>query len=128
MINPYARQTREYRYQEVMNASPIRLIIITYDVAITACQQGDLNRTTQALSVLRNSLDFKYAEVANRLFALYLWCADLARAGKWDEAAKILTELRESWVQAERQMAATQNQPMMATVPQQLQPAMAAVR
>jgi flagellin-specific chaperone FliS len=127
MTNPYARQAREYRYQEVMNASPVRLIIITYDVAITACQQGDLNRTTQALSVLRNSLDFKYSEVSNRLFALYLWCADLARTGKWDEAVKILSELRESWIQAEHAMAASQVHPTVSSMPVQLQSAMVAM-
>lgn len=88
---------QEYRYQEIMNASPLRLIIITYDVAITACAQRDLSKTTRALAVLRNALNFDYAEIAGRLFSLYEWCADLARKGQYDEAARILRELRDAW-------------------------------
>lgn len=102
MTNPYARHAKEYRYQEVMGASPVRLIIIAYDVAITACQQHDLKRATEALSVLRNSINFKHGEIAGRLFALYIWCADQARAGQWEDAIKILSELRDAWIQVER--------------------------
>ncbi len=91
-----------------MGASPIGLIIITYDVAIAACGRHDLAGTSRALSAMRNSLNFEYHEIASKLFALYLWCADLARAGKWDEAVEILNDLRGAWVQAEQLMAVSQ--------------------
>lgn len=109
MNNPYQRQAKEYRYQEVMGANPMRLIIITYDAAIAACHRHDLVAGTRAIAVLRNSLNFQYAEIANGLLALYLWCADLLREGKWGEAITLLTELRGAWVQAEQQMAAADN-------------------
>lgn len=91
------RGLQEYRYQDIMSASPLRLILITYDVAITACAQRDLIKTTRALAVLRDALNFDYAEIAGRLFSLYEWCADLARKGQYDEAARILRELRDAW-------------------------------
>lgn len=103
-MNPYARQAKEYRYQEVMGASPIGLIIIAYDATIAACRRQDLEDTSRALSALRNSLNFEHPEIASKLFALYVWCGDLSRAGKWGEAAGILDDLRTVWVQAERQM------------------------
>jgi len=91
------RSLQEYRYQDVMNASPLRLIVMTYDAAIAACGRHDMIKTTQALAVLRDALDFDYAEIAGRLFSLYEWCADLARQGRYDEAARILRELRSTW-------------------------------
>ncbi len=104
-MNPYARQANEYRYQEVMGASPIGLIIITYEATIAACRRQDLEGASRALSALRNSLNFEHPEIASKLFSLYVWCGDLSRAGKWDEAAAILDDLRAVWVQAERQMS-----------------------
>ena len=124
MNNPYNRQAKEYRYQDVMGASPVRLIIITYDAAIAACHRRDLVAGTRALSVLRNTLNFQYAEVANGLLALYLWCADLLREGKWGEAVTILTELREAWAQAEQQMSAAEKAAILAS-PQTLKLEMA---
>lgn len=118
-MNPYTRQAKEYRYQEVMGASPIGLIVISYDAAIAACRRQDLETASRALSALRNSLNFEYREIASRLFALYMWCSDLAREGKWDEAVEILSELRAAWAQAERQMSARQvEEPVFAGQPQ----------
>ncbi|MBM4423071.1 MAG: flagellar protein FliS [Chloroflexi bacterium] len=103
MTNPYVRQAKEYRYQEIMTASPVQLLIIAYDVAIGGCQTRDLERTTHALSVLSNSLDFSQRELAYRFHSLYQWCGELARQGKWDEAAAILRDLRNAWAQADQQ-------------------------
>ncbi len=104
-MNPYARQAKEYRYQEVMGASPIGLIIIAYEATIAACRRQDLEGTSRALSALRNSLNFEHREIASKLFSIYVWCGDLARAGKWEEAAGILDDLRAAWVQGEQQMS-----------------------
>ncbi len=118
-MNPYNRQAKEYRYQEIMGASPIGLIVIAYDAAIAGCRRQDLARATRALSALRNSLSFEHGEIASRLFALYVWCADLARDGKWGEAIEILGELRNAWAQAERQLVAARPEAVSANVPAQ---------
>jgi len=97
---------QEYRAQDVMGASPIRLVVMAYDVAIRACQQEDYARATRAITLLRDALNFDYAEVAVGLFRLYQWCLECLRAGDYQSALSVLTELREAWVQAEKKINA----------------------
>ncbi len=93
-----------YRMQQVNNASPLDLIILAYDAALIGCNNKDLARTTRALNELKNSLDPSYdAQIALGLHRLYTWCQDLARANNYDEAAKILRELRDTWLQVKQQ-------------------------
>lgn len=103
MYNGYRAQ--EYRQQEVMGASPLRLVIMNYDLAIQACEQKDLLRATRAVSLLRDSLNFDYAEVALGLFSLYQWCLDCIRQSDYAEAVKVLSGLREAWVTLEKRPA-----------------------
>jgi flagellin-specific chaperone FliS len=98
-VNPN-HVTQTYRQHQVMSASPLQLILMAYDAAITACKRKDLKRATDALNVLRNALDLDQGQVAIDLFSLYLYVADLARLGQWDEAANILRELMGAWMQA----------------------------
>jgi len=105
-VNHNAYQSSEYRFQEVMGASPIRLVIMSYDVAIQACQQKDFSRATRAISVLRDALNFEYDETAMTLFGLYQWCLDCIRKDDFQEAIDILTDLRDAWQTAEKQMGA----------------------
>lgn len=93
-----------YRMNQINSASPLDLLLMTYDAALVGCGQRDLRRTTQALALLRDALDFSYDEdVAMGLFRLYQYCADLARKGEFDEAAQLLRELRNSWAQVRQQ-------------------------
>ncbi len=107
-----------YRNNQVVGASPLERVIMVYDVAIQSCGHRDLERTTRALGVLRDALNYEYPEMANRLLAIYLWCLELTRKGKWDDAAEILQDLRESWEEANRQLMTQLAQPQP-----QLQPA-----
>lgn len=100
MYNAY--RTQEYRQQEVMGASPLHLVILTYDAALQACQQKDLVRSTRAVSLLRDSLNFDYADTAMGLFRLYQWVLDSIRQGDYAEAIKVLQSLREAWVTVEK--------------------------
>ena len=71
-----AYRTQEYRQQDVMGASPLRLVIMAYDLAIQSCEVKDFEKATKAISVLRDALNFDYPEVAVGLFRLYQWCID----------------------------------------------------
>lgn len=94
--------TDEYRKQDVMGASPIHLVVMAYDIAITACEKGDFVRATKAVSILKDALNFDYADVAVGLFQLYQWCLDCIRQEDYNSALQTLRELREAWAAVER--------------------------
>ncbi len=94
--------TQQYRQQDVMGASPIHLVVMAYDVAIAACEKQDFSRATKAITILRDALNFDYAEVAVGLFRLYQWCLDCIRQGDYGAALQTLRELREAWATVEK--------------------------
>ena len=94
--------TYEYRTQDVMGASPIHLVVMAYDLAISSCDKGDFDRAVKAVSVLRDALNFDYAQVAVGLFELYQWCLDCIRQGDYKSAAQTLRELRNAWATVEK--------------------------
>ncbi|MDD5369957.1 MAG: flagellar protein FliS, partial [Anaerolineaceae bacterium] len=95
-------QTKEYRNQEVMGASPIRLVVMAYDLAIQACEQQDFARAAKAITALRNALDFDYPDVSVGLFRLYQYCLDCLRKGEYAAVQSTLGELRAAWSGAEK--------------------------
>lgn len=101
MLNAY--QTK-YREHDIMNASPIHLVVMVYDVAISACEEKDLTRATRAVSVLRDALNFDYPEAAG-LFRLYQWAMECMREEDYDNAVSVLRELRESWATVEARLS-----------------------
>lgn len=102
MYSPY--RSSEYRQQEIMGASPIRLVVMAYDLAITACEQQDFIKATKAVSVLRDALNFDYADAAVGLFKLYQWTLDCVRREDYAAAAQTLRELRDAWVSVEKRL------------------------
>jgi len=102
---------RLYRQQDVIGASPIRLVVMAYDLAIQACEQQDFIRATQAVSVLRDALNFDYPEASVGLFRIYQWCLDNIRSGDYATALTSLRELRSAWVTAEKKLEAMSSPP-----------------
>ncbi len=107
MYQAYFR-SQEYRQQDVLGASPLRLVVMAYDVAIQACEQKDFERAVKAISVLRDALNFDYQEIAVGLFRVYQYCLDCLRKGDFVQAMGYLKELREAWVSSEKRL---NNQP-----------------
>jgi flagellin-specific chaperone FliS len=103
MYQAYFR-TQEYRQQDVMGASPLRLVVMAYDVAIQACEQKDFERAVKAISVLRDALNFDYQEIAVGLFRIYQYCLDCLRKGDYPQAMGYLKELREAWISSEKRL------------------------
>lgn len=100
---------QSYRTNQINGASPLDLLIMTYDAALVACSQQDLDRTTRALGVLRDALDYSYdPEIALGFFRLYQYCGDLARKGEFEEAAGLIRELRDTWLQVKAKYQSTQ--------------------
>ena len=103
-MNSFQNATLTYRMNQINGASPLDLLIMAYDAALASAGQQDLDRFTRAIGVLRDALDYSYdAEVALGFFRLYQYCADLARKGEYDEAAGLIRELRDAWVQVRSQ-------------------------
>jgi flagellin-specific chaperone FliS len=96
---------KAYRSQDVMSASPLRLVIMAYDLAIQSCEKKDFARATQAVSALRDALDFDYAENALGLFRLYQWILECLRKENFEEALVPLRELRDAWATVEKRLS-----------------------
>lgn len=98
----------QYRKQDVMAASPLRLVIMTYDLAIRSCEQKDFPKATTTITALRDALDLDYPEVSTGLFRLYQWCLDCIRQGDYSSAIRTLSELRDAWKATEQTIVARQ--------------------
>lgn len=98
-----------YKQQDVMSASPLRLVIMTYDLAIRSCEQKDFEKAIKTISALRDTLDMDYPDVALGLFRLYQWCLDCIRKGDYASAIATLSELRGAWAQTEQTIVARQS-------------------
>jgi flagellin-specific chaperone FliS len=103
-----------YENNRAATASPVVRLLTVYDYALSACKGQRLWELSKALRVLNEGLDFDFP-MAYNLAALYDWCGELGRRQEWDEAARILSELRASWAAAARGMqaegASTEMQP-----------------
>lgn len=104
-----ATHYKKYQQQDVMNASPLRLVIMTYDLAIRACEAQDFAKATKTISALRDTLDLDYPDVAVGLFRLYQWCLDCIRKNDFASAITTLTELRGAWAATEKDIIARQS-------------------
>lgn len=112
----------QYRKSAVNSASPLQLIVMLYDGALRfmegakhAMSQDDLYRQNELcqkaqniLAELMSCLDLKTGEVAQNLLSLYTYTYDqLVQANinddpePIDRAIKVMSDLRDSWVQLE---------------------------
>jgi flagellin-specific chaperone FliS len=113
--SPY--QNSQYRQQDVMNATPLHLVVMAYDVAIRACEAKDFEKAVKTISLLRDALDFDYPDVSMGLFRLYEWCMECIRHGDYTSAINTLSELRMAWRKAELSLSPAPLQP--SAMPQQ---------
>jgi flagellin-specific chaperone FliS len=104
-MTPYG--ANQYRQQDVETASPIRLVVMAYDLAIRSCEKKDVVTAIKAVDALKRCLDYDYAEVAVGLFSLYNWVIDCLGKGDFTNAKHTLVELRTAWSTVERRMNET---------------------
>ena len=91
---------RGYRQQQVMTATPDQLILILYDMALTASNQQDGSKLNRVLAELIDSLDFSYEDTATGFFRIYEYCMNLTRKRKFEAVTEIIKELRDTWAVA----------------------------
>lgn len=92
-----------YVANEILDASPQKLIIKIYDFAISHCRNKNLEKTNKALSELIAALRYdgeEVHEISTGLKKLYEFCQDQMRKRNYDIVLQILIDLRESWNKA----------------------------
>ena len=98
-----------YKSNQVMGCSPGQLVLLLYDHVIQCLNSSDMRGASRGIVELMSALDLDYKDISGRLFSLYEYCLDLVKKEKYEEANKILTEMREMWATAMRNMASTEN-------------------
>jgi flagellin-specific chaperone FliS len=106
-VTRQAYQTMEYREQAVMGSSPIHLVIMALDAAINACEVKNFEKSTRAVCILRDALDFEQGSISVDFFRLYQWCLDCIRRDDFDAAMRTLRPLRDAWVEVEKRATQT---------------------
>ena len=89
-----------YLVQKIMTASPEQLIVYIFDAGIAACGQENKVKSMQAVQELINSLNFDHKPVAATFYSMYRYILDQLHQMNFEEAKKMLTELRQAWVKA----------------------------
>lgn len=97
---PRAGAYSQYRTQQVMSASPMRLVLLLYDLAITGCESRDVERASGPIRELIGSLNFEVDQIAVDLFRLYEYCLWEIRRSRFAEAGGVLRRLKQSWEEA----------------------------
>lgn len=112
---------RIYKETQIETASPVKLIVILYDIIISSIDQAlvhfetkkydllnkELSRAQDGLIELIVSLDFeKGGDIANNLYSIYLYCSRRLFEGNIEknkdmliEVKNILLKLRDAWEQ-----------------------------
>lgn len=113
--------TRVYKETQIETASPVRLIVILYDIILSSIDQAivhldskkydllnkELSRAQDGIIELIASLDFeKGGDIATNLYSIYLYCSRRLFEGNIEknrsmflEVKSILSKLRDAWDQ-----------------------------
>lgn len=101
-MSSFAKNQRvnQYIINDIMDASPEKLIMKVFDFAILNCQKENMIKTNEALQVLINALNFdtpEVKEISTGFLKIYLYCQDQMRKKNYNVVLKTLTELKQSW-------------------------------
>tara|TARA_B100001245_G_C22608876_1_gene301063 strand:+ start:172 stop:540 length:369 start_codon:yes stop_codon:yes gene_type:complete len=100
----YMQYQDQYLEQKILSASPKQLIAYIYDAAIVSCTKRDIEKTTAAIGILINSLNFDDNEdvqdISLKFIQYYEYILDLVRKNNFDEARDNLKEIRDAWVKS----------------------------
>jgi hypothetical protein len=80
-------------------ALPERLLGL-YGYGIEGCAERSQEQVSAVLQELIGILNFDYGETAQGFHHLYTFCLAKARSGHFDQVARILGDLHDTWAQA----------------------------
>ncbi len=84
--------------ENITSLNAVQLLIRTYDIVIAACDQRNGLKACEALSRLKDSLNFDYPEIADALLSLYEHCIREVRRDNYDGVSEIIQELKSPWI------------------------------
>ncbi|MCX8029221.1 MAG: flagellar export chaperone FliS [Brevinematales bacterium] len=112
---------RVYKETQIETATPLKLVVILYDIILNSLDQAlayfdtkrydllnkELSRAQDGIIELIVSLDFeKGGDIANNLYSIYLYCSRRLFEGNIEkdknmiiEVKNILSKLRDAWEQ-----------------------------
>jgi flagellin-specific chaperone FliS len=97
---PPIAPAQAYQTNQIVGASPVQLVLLTYEVIMASCARRDAGRARRGLVELIGALNFDYQEIALGLFRLYDYCLTVIGRGRFEEAAGIVRELKAAWEKA----------------------------
>lgn len=97
-INNHSKEHLNYQKNQIMSLTPAQLVLKIYDYAILGCKLKNSQKVSKALIELISGLNFNYGEIPLGLFRLYQYCLDIIKKDQFEEALKILSELRDAWI------------------------------
>lgn len=103
----FTKKSNPYLLNQINNSTPQELIMKVYDFAILNCQKNNMFKTNEAIQVLINALNFNdpaAKEISIGLLKLYQFCQEQMRKNNNKIVLKILTELRDTWNNAIKNM------------------------
>ena len=86
-----------YLEQEVLLWSPEKITLKTFDLFVLSAKKRDSRRMNRILTELIGALNFEVGDLSQRLFRLYEYCQRCVSMQRYDEAADIISELRNTW-------------------------------
>lgn len=89
-----------YKTSAIENGSPADLVLRLYDHILERCETKDSMGAKKAVVELQSSLDLEYMDASGPLYRLYEYVADCLRKQDYEEAERIIQDLRGSWLTA----------------------------
>ena len=97
---------KTYTAQAVEGANPPRLTLMLFDHILACIRRQEAMKAKQGIVELMGSLDLEYLEISGPLYRLYEYCLDIVREEKFDEAERLLVEVRDAWEQVVKKVEA----------------------
>ncbi len=108
-FQPGNKAISQYRQNIEMNMSPVESLIKTYDAAIFNLRKRNIEAARKAITELILALNFKkdnpdnVKDIASGFLNTYNYCNSLIWKRKYDDAANVLQEIRDAWVESYKQ-------------------------
>ena len=86
-----------YMEQEVLLWSPEKITLKTFELFIVSAKRRDARRLNRILAELMGALNYDAGDLPHRLNRIYEYCQKCVAHQRYDEAAQIISELRDTW-------------------------------